>query len=239
MSGNAEAGIVTEMQRLGAEPAAQFAAYRAVPRTGRAPGIVLLAEMFGVTGPMKLAADYFAGRGFPTMVPNLFWRYEPSGVLAYEGEERAQAWDRLQRFETTPALADIRVAAAALRDEETCNGTVAALGFCMGGRIAAAAAVEGVVDAAVSFYGLGISRYGDRLARLDVPMQLHYGLKDEHVPQDEVDAVVRAAAGNAQVELHLYPDAGHSFCNPARPTYDKAAAELAFDRAVSFLSTWR
>ena len=36
--------------------------------------------------------------------------------------------------------------------------------------------------------------------------------------------------GKPLVEVFLYPDAGHSFANPVRPTYDAAAAKLAFDR---------
>ena len=239
MAVDEEAGILAGPHPLAMEGGREFATYRAMPRAGRACGVVLLAEMFGVTEPMKLAARQLAARGFPTLVPNLFWRYEPSGVLAYEGVERAQAWDRLQRFETERALADIRRAAAALSEEPTCDGAIAALGFCMGGRLAVAAAVDGAVSAAVSFYGLGISRYADRIARLEVPMQLHYGLRDEHVPRDEIDAVTRAVAGNAHVQVHFYPEAGHSFCNPLRPTYDAAAVELGLARAAAFLSMQR
>jgi carboxymethylenebutenolidase len=222
--------------QIGSAPNGPFAAYRAVPATGRTLGIVLVAEMFGLTKAMKMAADYFVSRGFPTYVPNLFWRYEPSGVLEYEDADRAAAFARLERFETGPAVADIRTVAAVLRQEATCNGRIAALGFCVGGRIASAAAVEGAVDAAVGFYGLGVSRYGERLAELTVPLQLHYGLNDAHVPREEVDAVTSLVAGNSHIDLHRYANAGHSFCNPMRPTYDKAAADLAFDRAVSFLS---
>ncbi len=239
MAVESEGRILTGSRPLATEGGREFTAYRAVPRSGRACGVVLLVEMFGVTEPMKQAADHLAAHGFPTLVPNLFWRYEPSGVLAYEGAERAQAWDRLQRFAAAPALTDIRRAAAALRDEPSCDGTVAALGFCMGGRLAVAAAADGAVSAAVSFYGLGISQYADRIARLEVPMQLHYGMRDEHVPREEIDAVVRAVADNAHVQMHFYPEAGHSFCNPLRPTYDAAAAALGLARAVSFLSTKR
>ncbi|HVV94981.1 MAG TPA: dienelactone hydrolase family protein [Hyphomicrobiales bacterium] len=233
---NVEASQDTGMIEVGAARDGPFAAYRAVPASGRGPGIVLASEMFGVTAAMKLAADGFAARGFPTYVPNLFWRYEPAGVLGYEGEDRATAFARLERFDTDDAVADVRTTATALRKEASCDGRVVALGFCVGGRIAGAAAVEGAVDAAVGLYGLGVSRYGERLATLKTPLQLHYGLNDQHVPAEEIEAVRRLAAGNPNVDVHLYPGAGHSFANPMRPTYDKAAAELAIDRALAFLS---
>jgi carboxymethylenebutenolidase len=224
------------MVEIGTAPEGPFAAYRAVPVSGRGTGIVLASEMFGVTSAMKLAADGFAARGYPTIVPNLFWRYEPSGVLGYEGDDRATAFARLERFDTDTAVADIRTTAAFLRKEATCDGRVVALGFCVGGRIASAAAVEGAVDAAVGLYGLGVSRYGERLASLATPLQLHYGLDDQHVPREEIEAVQRLAAGNPNVQIHLYPGAGHSFANPMRPTYDEAAAELAMERAFGFFA---
>ncbi|MBI3515304.1 MAG: dienelactone hydrolase family protein [Proteobacteria bacterium] len=212
-----------------------FAGYYAAPVGARGPGVLLLTEMFGVTGPMRAAADDFARAGFPTLVPNLFWRAPLPGVLAYEGPERAQAFERLRGFDHATAIDDMRRGAAVLRAQAACAEPHAAIGFCMGGRLAVLAALEIGVDAAVSYYGLGISTDGARLAGLGCPVQLHYGLADEHVPPAEVAAVARAAAGNPRIEIFRYPDAGHSFCNPVRPTYDPAAAALAFERARTLL----
>jgi carboxymethylenebutenolidase len=61
-------------------------------------------------------------------------------------------------------------------------------------------------------------------------VQLHYGLQDQHVPRDEIDKVADGLRGRPNVEVFLYPEAGHSFANPVRPTYDPAAAKLAAER---------
>lgn len=220
---------------LGGEAGRRFTGYGAAPAAARGPGVLLLTEMFGVTEPMRAAADAFARAGFPTVAPNLFWRGAPSGVLAYEGPERAQAFERLATFDTTTALDDMRSAAAALRAQPACTGPIAAVGYCMGGRLAVLAALDLGVAAAVSYYGLGISRDAPRLAGLACPVQLHYGLRDEHVPAAEIAAVAEAAAGHPRIEIFRYAETGHSFCNPARPTYAPAAAALAFDRAVALL----
>ncbi len=37
------------------------------------------------------------------------------------------------------------------------------------------------------------------------------------------------------VEMFLYPQAGHSFANPVRPTYDAAATQLAEARIERML----
>jgi len=220
---------------LGVRDGKRFVGYYAAPIATRGPGVLLLSEMFGVTGPMRAAADGFARAGFPTLVPNLFWRATPAGVLAYEGPARAQAFERLAGFDSAAAVEDMRAAADVLRAQGACVGTLAAVGFCMGGRLAVLAALELGLDAAVSYYGLGISRDGARLGELACPVQLHYGLADEHVPAAEIEAVARAAAGNPRIEILRYPGAGHSFCNAARPTYDAAAAALALDRTLALL----
>ena len=67
------------------------------------------------------------------------------------------------------------------------------------------------------------------------PLQLHYGLQDQHIPRQEIDAVAAGARGRPSVELFLYPQAGHSFANPVRPTYDAAATRLAATRIERML----
>ena len=91
------------------------------------------------------------------------------------------------------------------------------------------------VDAAASLYGLGVSEHVGEIGNARGPLQLHYGLKDEHVPRAEIDAVAAGLRGRPNVEVFLYPEAGHSFANPVRPTYDAAAAKLAAERIDAML----
>ena len=69
------------------------------------------------------------------------------------------------------------------------------------------------------------------------PLQLHYGLQDQHIPRREIDTVTAGVRGRPNVEVFLYPQAGHSFANPVRPTYDAAAAELAAERIEAMLKS--
>ncbi len=132
-------------------------------------------------------------------------------------------------------MADLQGAIDWLRRSPGCNGKVAALGFCMNGTLAFLAAARTDIDAAISFYALGIADRLDKAPRIACPVQLHYGLADAHVPQGEIDAVVQGVAGNAAIAVHLYPGTGHSFFNPVRPTYDEAAAALAARRIDALL----
>lgn len=217
----------------------------------RRPGILILPEMFGLNAPMQALADGWAARGHPALVPNVFWRSATPRGLGYDGADRELAWQRLHALDVDQAVRDLRIAVAALRAMPGCNGKVLAIGFCAGGLLAylAAARCGGVeeqgvdtagVDAAVAFYALGIARYLPDMAAIRCPLQLHYGLRDQHVPASEVAAVAqamqRAAPDNARLELHRY-DAGHSFFNNVRPGYDAAAAGLAAERLDALLET--
>ena len=229
--------IATATVTLADEGGRSFEGYLARPAHGQGPGLLVLTEMFGVNGPMREVAEGYARRGFAALVPNLFWRSQNTGALAYEGPDREVAWARLAALDFDAAANDIGTAAGWLRGQPFCTGKVAALGFCAGGRMAFLAAARAGVDAAVSLYALGISKHVAEFGAVRCPLQLHYGLQDQHVPQQEVDTVAAAARGHPSIELHLYPDAGHSFANPVRPTYDAAAAQLAASRIDRLFET--
>ena len=70
-------------------------------------------------------------------------------------------------------------------------------------------------------------------------LQLHYGLNDEHIPKSEIDAVAAAAAGNRNVEIQLYPGAGHGFFNRTFSTNDEKAVETATAHIDRFLGGFK
>lgn len=241
---------------LSSDQGIDFDALQALPVASetRRPGILILPEMFGLNAPMQALADGWAARGHPALVPNVFWRSATPRGLAYDGADRELAWQRLRALDVDQAVLDLRIAVAALRAMPGCNGKVLAIGFCAGGLLAYLAAARcggfgergvnaaGVdaagVNAAVAFYALGIARYLPDMAAIRCPLQLHYGLRDQHVPASEVAAVAQAmqaaTPANARLELHRY-DAGHSFFNNVRPGYDAAAAGLAAQRLDALL----
>jgi carboxymethylenebutenolidase len=227
--------IRTEWTELATDGARRLEAYAAHPEGGRRPGLLVLHDMFGITPPFRALAEDYARRGHAVLVPNQFWRSDPSAELPYDGGHE-RGWARLAAFDFDGAVDGLRLAIDTLRRSPNGNGKVLALGFCFSGVLAYLAAARTDVDAAISFYALGISRYLGEAARIACPVQLHYGLADESVPQDEVDTVARGVAGMKTVELYRYPGAGHSFFNPVRPMYDAAASALASSRIDALLA---
>ena len=183
-----------------------------------------------------MAEDY-ARRGWCAVAANMFWRSEFTGVVPFDQADKA--WQRLQAFDFDKSADDCRTAVEWLRASPHCNGKIAAIGFCMGGRIAFLAAARAGVNAAVGLYALGIAKHLDEVRSMAVPLQLHYGLNDEHIPKSEIDAVAAAAAGNRNVEIQLYPGAGHGFFNRTFSPDDVKAVETATAHIDRFLAGFK
>jgi len=212
-----------------------FDAYLARPARDKAPSIMIFTEMFGTGQHNRDMAADFARRGFVALIPNLFWRSPYPGELAFQGPDRDAAWARLAAFDVDAGGRDIGTAVDWLRAQPFSNGKVFALGFCAGGRMAFVAAARTRVDAAVSFYGMGIAKHAAEFGRVTCPVHLHYGLQDPHIPRSEIDAVMQAAERRPTIEIFLYADAGHSFFNPIRPGYHAASATLAGERLEALI----
>jgi carboxymethylenebutenolidase len=222
--------IIAQTIVLASDGERRFEAYVATPRNARGPGILICTEMWGVTeAKCELAADY-ARRGFCAIVPNVFWRSDPSGVVSDEEPERQIAWQRLRAFDFDVAAQDLSLAVNWLRASGSCSGKVASIGFCMGGRIALLAALRSGADLAISLYALGIADHIEELKQAECPVQLHYGLADQHIPLSEIEQVRSASASKDNVEIWTYPGVGHGFFNPQRAAYDAAAVALATER---------
>jgi carboxymethylenebutenolidase len=228
--------IHTEKPVIASDGSRRFDGHFAPPAQGKGPGLLIFSEMWGVAPSKTAMADDYARRGWCAFAPNMFWRSEFTGVVPFDKADLA--WERLKAFDWDRAVDDARTAAEWLRASSFCTGKIAAIGFCMGGRTAFLAASRAGVDAAVSLYALGIAKHLDEVRNVAAPVQFHYGLDDEHIPKAEIDSVAAAAKDNGNVEVHLYPGAGHGFFTEGRPAYHPkavAAANAHIDRLLSKL----
>ncbi|MBL8326992.1 MAG: dienelactone hydrolase family protein [Rubrivivax sp.] len=228
------------MQRRWIELAPGYAGYLALPPARRGPGLLVLQEIFGVNEHIRAVADQYALDGFVVLAPDLFWRQVPRVELGYQADDLTRGRALVQAYATDQAIADLGVAARALRDRaEVGGGKVGAVGYCMGGRMAWFAAATAGVDAAVAYYGGGIHGHLQYAATLGCPLQFHYAGHDDHIPPEAV-AAVRAAAqqalGAARAEVFVYPEAHHGFNCWERGSYHAPSAALAHGRALAFLA---
>ena len=78
----------------------------------------------------------------------------------------------------------------------------------------------------------------DRLKDLKAPMLFFWGGKDQHIPAEQVQAVIDAlkAAKKSYVNVE-FSDADHGFFCDARASYNPAAAAQAWPLTLAFLKT--
>jgi carboxymethylenebutenolidase len=84
--------------------------------------------------------------------------------------------------------------------------------------------------AALGYYGGQIGRFAQETPR--VPVLLHFGKQDSHIPRADVEKV---HAAHPEVEICWY-DAGHAFNNDTRASYNEEAAKEAMARTLAFFN---
>ncbi len=202
-----------------------FGAYRAAPDDARRGALVLIQEIFGVTGHIRELADGFATDGYETLAPQLYDRrrrdfeagYDAEGVSLGRRLSEETPWDEV--------AGDLAACVAALQPP------VFVAGYCWGGTATwlAACRCEGVA-AASSFYGRRIPELIEETPRC--PIILHFGRTDPTIPPSVVEAI---AERHPDIPIHLY-DAGHGFVSDRRADYNPDAARLARLRTLQLFA---
>lgn len=219
MSGGNEA-----MVRLQASDGVTLDAFEASAGGKRLGGVVILQEIFGVTGQLKSVARRYAQEGFDTIVPALFDRAAPGTVVPFNEPDRGR--EIMIGIDKSGTMRDI---AAAVERLDRGNG-VSVLGFCWGGGLALRSAGELALAGAVSFYGTNLAALLGKAPKC--PVLFHFGATDTHSTPEVIEAVRKAIPS---AETHVY-EAGHAFANDARPNfYVRQAAETAHARTLAFL----
>jgi len=206
-------------------------------KAGKRPGIVLLQEIFGLNSSMVSIARQFQKCGFDVFAPDLFWHQEEGVRLdPTQADDRARAEGLMKGLNEKDALEDIASSVQFLRSRANASGAVAAVGYCLGGRLAYLAAAHGLVDAAVSYYGVAVHRSLDLADRVTVPFLMHVAEQD-HLCDAQAQQDLRDQLGErGNFDLRFHPDVGHAFARPNSPMWNEAAAEQANAVTFRFLS---
>jgi carboxymethylenebutenolidase len=200
-----------------------------------APAIVCVPSIFGITDEAKRWLRDNSAAGFLTTVYDPFWRSDPGPLSPSIDSERARATGRRDVTRVEDATSDLAAIVDAVRAMPECNGHVAVVGYCFGGRYALIAAATMPIDAAVSYHGILIGKSLDLAPKIRVPLSMHFGDRDSSCTMDEVDAIRAATAGNPLVDIHVYENVGHSFTWEGYAKYDAFAATQSEARAMAIL----
>jgi carboxymethylenebutenolidase len=216
-----------------------------------------VADRFAERGYLTLAPDLFTGRIHPKFRPEiaermmpLVWqlpvekRIVPSAVRAALKEHRPEEIEIAERLAVLsqglewmpPVMGDLKACVAALRARPACNGKVAAIGFCLGGKLSFhLATVDPSLNAAVVFYGAGPRE--EEVERITCPVLGIYGEDDEYITKDVPRVAAAMARFGKTFEHEVYNRTGHAFARAGSKGYREDRAAEAWKRTEGFLAT--
>lgn len=208
-----------EMRGLFAKPATT---------TGKLPGIIVVHENRGLNPYIEDVARRCALAGFVAFAPDALY---PLG--GYPGDD--QKGGAMQRTLDGKKITEDFVAATKfLQAHPDCNGKIGVTGFCYGGGMANTLAwrLPDIVKAAAPYYGRQPS--AEDAAKIKGALLIHYAGLDTGINAGWPAYEAALKAANVKYEAFTYPDVNHGFHNDTTPRYDKAAAELSWERTIAF-----
>ena len=195
----------------------------------RLGGIVVVHENRGLNPYIEDVARTAALAGFITLAPDAL---TPLG--GYPGNDD-QGRDMQSKLDKNKILEDFIAAYGYLKGLPDCNGKVGVVGFCFGGWVSNMMAVRiSDLSAAVPFYGTQPAK--DDVPKIQAPLLIHYAGLDTHVDEGWPAYEAALKENKKEYTVYIYPNVNHGFHNNTTPRYDKAAAELAWQRTIDFFN---
>lgn len=223
-------------------PDGKMEAYEARPKdTAARPAVIVLMEAFGVNSHIKDVTERVAREGYVAVAPDLYHR-EPERVVPYT--EMQKAIGIMNRLQDPKVISDVGAVISHLKSQSYVKANaVGVTGFCMGGRFTYLSAAHHNKDikAAVAFYGGGIPMGKpsplERTGEIGCPISLFFGAKDQLIPQEHVEKIVKALTDAKKDFTHkVYPEAGHGFFCNERASYHADSAKDAWEKFKSFFA---
>lgn len=194
------------------------------------PAVVVIHENRGLNPYIEDVARRLAAAGFLALAPDALTPL--GGYPGTDDEGRAMQAKR----DREEMVADFMAAAKLLDDHDLSTGKVGAVGFCFGGGVVYQLAVRlpDVIDAGVPFYGSQPDQAD--VAKIEAPLLIHNAENDRRILAGAPAFEAEMKKQGKEFKAYVYPGVNHGFHNDTTPRFDKAAAELAWDRTIEFFN---
>jgi carboxymethylenebutenolidase len=189
-------------------------------RADKAPVVLCIMEIFGMTDWVKATTDQLAADGFIAIAPD-FLSLKAAGT-------------QVSAVPDAEIMADLNACRDYALKLPNCNGKSATIGFCYGGgKSFNFASVQPELNAAVVFYGTPPA--DDALAKIKCPVAGFYGGNDNRVTSTVAGTTATLKRLEKVYEPHVFEGAGHGFMRQQTAGANAKAAQEAWPLVVKFL----
>lgn len=203
-------------------------------RSGPAPVVVVIHEIYALTDWIRGVADQLAAEGFLAIAPDLISGKGPGGGGS-ESVDRQGAVALIRALDPQEVTRRLKATAAYATALPSSTSEVGVVGYCWGGSTSFRMATEWPdLGAAVVYYGG--SPAVQALSAVRTPVLGHYGGDDARVNATIPDAKAEMDRMGKFYEPNIYEGAGHGFLRQqdGREGANMAATEAAWPRTIAF-----
>ncbi len=206
----------------------EIQAYYSRPKKNQKfPGVVVISEIWGLVPHIEDVTRRIALEGFIALAP------DPLSPLGGTPEDAGEAVKMMRELDGDETTKNLVAAVEYLKTHPQSTGKVGVTGFCWGGGMTGAVAVNTPdVQAAVPFYGRQPAL--EDVPKIKASVLAHYAGEDERINAGIPDFKVALEKASIEHEIHVYEGARHGFYNDTRPIYHEEASKLAWKRTIDF-----
>ncbi|HEX8913386.1 MAG TPA: dienelactone hydrolase family protein [Humisphaera sp.] len=205
-------------------------------RKDKAPVVIVIHEIFGLSPWIKSVADQLAADGFIAIAPDLLTGMAPEGKGTEGFAKRDDVVQAVRGLKPDQVVAGLNAVRDYGKGLPSSSGKSATVGFCWGGgQSFSYALAQPELSAAVVYYGTNPG--AEAVANLKVPVAGFYGGNDNRVNSTIPPAQEAAKKAGKTYEPTIYEGAGHGFLRQqdGQNGANQKATEQAWPATLKFL----
>jgi carboxymethylenebutenolidase len=176
----------------------------------KAPVVLLIHEIFGLSDWARSMADDIAAMGYIVIAPDLLSGFGPNGAGTSAFPDQQAVVKAVSGLDPDTVTADLNAAADYAKKLPAANGKLAVIGFCWGGGKSFLYATQRHdLSAAFVFYGPPPPTAS--LAGITAPVYGFYGGNDARITSTVPDMKTAMQAASKKYDPVIYDGAGHGF----------------------------
>jgi len=219
--------------KYGSRTVDAFVVYPEVSR--KAPVVLLIHEIFGLSDWARSMADDIAAMGYIVIAPDLLSGVGPNGGGTSAFPDQQSVIKAVSSLDPSTVTADLNATADYALKFPSANGKLAVIGFCWGGGQSFRFATNRK-DLSHAFVFYGPPPPDERLTAITAPVSGFYAGSDARISSTVPDTTTAMAVAGKEYESVIYDGAGHGFMRAGEdPTNTNPANTTARAKALTRL----